>query len=398
MNTKTHHVRIPVILLLVAVVLWTLWLIPDSSAQQGNLFNSPLPTPTATPSSKLAQDAKMYATEFDVDLNEAIRRLKLQGDIGDLNADLSEKEEKTFASLWIQHKPEYRVIVQFTQNGEAILQPYIKDGPLTDMIEVRMANVTLNQLRIDRERAAQIVNMLGIRAYTGINIIENRAELNVLDPVQLETALQDSGQQLPDNIKVIKVDEMPKEVTDIFGGLALTDCTSGFSVKTFDGSTKGITTAGHCSNTQTYDGKNLPFQSGTTGGVYDIQWHTAPDFTVRNLVYDGGAYNRYIYSVKFRNNQSVGDWVCKYGMTSSYSCGAIVDKDFDGVNIRVDTSVQPGDSGGPWFLGNIAYGTTISSVGDDSVYGPVDHIYNILGLTVMIESELHQSFWRGGEE
>ena len=329
----------------------------------------------------LVRDAREYASVMQVDLDEAIRRLQLQDAIGGLGAALVEKEEDTFAGLWIQHQPEYRVIAQFARNGEATIRPYSENGPLAGIVEVRTASITLNELETARAQASQVTQELGIRANSGINVFENRAELYVLAPVQLDDALRKADLQLPANVEVIKVDELPKEVTDIFGGKALRTCTSGFSVRNAGG-TKGITTAGHCDNWQTYNGTNLPFQSGTTGGIYDIQWHTAPGFTVRNLVFDG-TYNRYIYGVKFRSSQSVGEWVCKYGKTTGYACGTIVDKQFDGVNVRVNTGVQEGDSGGPWFWNNTAYGTTISALGSDSIYGPVDHIYNILGLTVL---------------
>ncbi len=337
--------------------------------------------PIAQGDEALVKDAQEYSSAMKVELDEAIRRLKLQSTIGELGAELAEKEQDTFAGLWIQHQPEYRVVVQFTRNSEATIQPYIENGPLAGIVEIRTARVTLSELEAARIQASQIAQELGIRLYSGINVFENRAELYVLDPAQLDDALRKANLQLPANVEVIKVDELPREVTDIFGGKALRTCTSGFSVRNANW-IKGITTAGHCSNWQTYNGTNLPFQSGTTGGVYDIQWHTAPGFTVRNLVFDG-TYNRYIYGVKFRSSQSVGEWVCKYGMTSGYSCGTIVDKQFDGVNIRVNTGVKGGDSGGPWFWNNTAYGTTISAFGNDSIYGPVDHIYNILGLTVL---------------
>jgi hypothetical protein len=335
----------------------------------------------------LMKDAQAYAAAMGVDLGEAIRRLQLQDDIGSLNAALAANEADTFAGLWIQHQPTYRVVVHFTRDGEAVIQPYIEHGPLAGMVEVRIAHATLNELEAARAQAAQIAHGLSIRASSGINVLKNRAELYVLDPTEFDVALREADLQLPANVKVIKVSELPKEVTDIFGGLALTTCTSGFSVKD-SGGTKGITTAGHCSNDQWYNGVKLPFVSGTTGGVYDIQWHTAPGFTVRNLVFDG-TYNRYIFSVKFRANQSVGEWVCKYGMTTGYACGTIATTSQDGVNVRVDNmTVQGGDSGGPWFWNNTAYGTTISSctLGDGTpcaIYGPVDHIYNILGLTVL---------------
>ena len=343
--------------------------------------------PIAQGDEALVKDAREYASAMKVDLDEAIRRLKLQGDIGDLNAGLAEKEGDTFAGLWIQHQPKYRVIVQFTRNGEATIRPYIENGPLAGLVEVRTASVTLSELEAARAQASQVTQGLGIRAYSGINVFENRAELYVLDPVQLNDALRKANLQLPANVEVIKVNELPREVTDIFGGKALRTCTSGFSVRNASW-IKGITTAGHCSNWQTYNGTNLPFKSGTTGGVYDIQWHTAPGFTVRNLVFDG-TYNRYIYGRKFSYSQAVGEWVCKYGKTTGYACGTIYLKNVDGANIAVRwIGVAEGDSGGPGFWNNTAYGTTISSCtfGDGSfgtIYGPVDHIYNILGLTVL---------------
>lgn len=334
----------------------------------------------------LMQDAKMYASRFGVDLDEAIRRLKLQSEIGDLNAELAAKERDTFAGLWIQHQPEYRVIVRFTRNGGVTIRPYIENGPLADIIEIRTASVTLAELEADRDQAARIARGLGIRDFSAINIIENRAELYVLDPEQLNIALRKANLQLPANVEVIKVNELPREVDAIFGGLALTTCTSGFSVKNSSG-TKGITTAGHCRNSQQYHGVNLPLVDEVWSDPYDIQWHTAPGFTVRNLVFDG-TYARPIYGVKFRASQSVGEWVCKYGKTTHYGCGQIVLTNFQGVNVAVDIPVDNGDSGGPWFWYNTAYGTTkyACTFGDGShgaIYVPVDQIYGILGLTIL---------------
>ncbi len=365
--------RVYVMLVVLLVTLTAFPVATTSFAQQGD--------------EALTRDAQAYAAAMGVNLDEAIRRLQLQDEIGSLNAALVVNEADTFAGLWIQHQPTYRVVVQFTHNGETTIRPYIENGPLAGIVDVRIAHVTLNELESARSHAAQIAREIGIRASSGINVVENSAELYVLDPIQLDAAWQKTGLQLPANVKVIKVNELPRKVADIFGGLALTTCTSGFSVKNSSG-TKGITTAGHCSNDQWYNGVNLPFVSGTTGGIYDIQWHTAPGLTVRNLVFDG-TYNRYIFSVKFRATQSVGEWVCKYGMTSGYACDTIATTSQDGVNVRVDNmTVQGGDSGGPWFWNNTAYGTTIArcTLGDGTpcaICGPVDHIYNILGLTVL---------------
>jgi hypothetical protein len=343
-------------------------------------------TQTAQVDDALIMDAKAYSSAMGVDVNEAIRRLQLQDDIGELNRELTEKEGETFAGLWIQHQPEYRVIVMFTRDGDTTLQAY-QNGSLAGLVEAHTARATLKELEVAQSQAVQAVSNLGIRISSGINIPNNRAELYALDPVQLTAGLRKVDIQLPDNVDVVKFIELSKDVADIFGGKALTTCTSGFSVKNSSG-TKGVTTAGHCSNTQSFNGVNLPWQNGTTGGLFDIQWHSAPGFTVRNLVFDG-TYNRFIYSVKFRASQSVGEWVCKYGMTTGYACGTIATTSQDGVNVRLDNmTVQGGDSGGPWFWNNTAYGTTIAACTLSNgtpcvIYGPVDHIYITLGLTIL---------------
>lgn len=75
----------------------------------------------------------------------------------------------------------------------------------------------LNELEVARAQVAQIARELGIRASSGINVVENSAELYVLDLTQFDAALQKAGLQLPANVNVIKVNELPREVADIFG-------------------------------------------------------------------------------------------------------------------------------------------------------------------------------------
>ena len=102
-----------------------------------------------------------------------------------------------------------------------------------------------------------------------------------------------------------------------------------------------------------------------------------------------GTNNRFIYGYEFRSSQAIGEWVCKYGMSTGYACGTIANNAQDGVNIRIDNmSVNFGDSGGPWFWNNTAYGSTQSkcTLGNGQpcvIYGPVDHIYNQLQVSIL---------------
>ena len=83
-----------------------------------------------------------------------------------------------------------------------------------------------------------------------------------------------------------------------------------------------------------------------------------------------------------RTSQSVGEYVCKYGRATHYTCGYIDTKNYrpDPDNIpgpsptfiRVDNTAgygdlsDSGDSGGPWFNTNDAYGTHVGSPAGDS--------------------------------
>ncbi|MBN2002440.1 MAG: hypothetical protein JXA21_03710 [Anaerolineae bacterium] len=340
----------------------------------------------------LVRDAQEYAKDQGINLDEAIRRLQLQDQIGELNTHLIGKEQSTFAGLWIQHSPQYRVIVYFTHNGKETIEPYIKDGALDSIVEVRTANTTLKDLENIQDDTLRAVREFGIPVESGINVFENRVELYVTEGTQLTRALQETEKQLSDSVVIIEVEELSTNVTDIYAGFALTTCTSGFSVQNSSG-TKGITTAAHCQNSQSYNGTSLPFQGSAEGAYYDFQWHTAPGFTVRNLAFDG-TYNRYVYSTKHRDNQVINEFVCKYGRSTGSGCGYIIDKNYtpttpgswcstfirvhrDGVDLA-----EGGDSGGPWFSGNTAYGIMRSQIGNDATYMAINYI-SYLGISVL---------------
>ena len=129
----------------------------------------------------LSQDAQNYADHFGVDLQEAITRLTLQEPIGVLGAELEAREADTLAGLWIQHEPEYRVVVAFTRTEKAQSRNMCATGPLLDLIEVRTANATLRDLIQAQSKASQIVAGVGFQLSSGINVIENRVEIYTSD-------------------------------------------------------------------------------------------------------------------------------------------------------------------------------------------------------------------------
>ena len=330
-----------------------------------------------------AKDTQWYADRYGVTPDEAARRLELGPEISMLQSELRRNESETFAGLWLEHTPTYRVVAQFTDNGIETIRPYIQDRPLSQKVEVRRADLSEATLIESQDSVVELVDELGIDNDSRVDIRNNQVEFYVLDKAGLNSELNSRGVSLAPEISVVQVESLSKPAaTEIYGGLEPTTCTTGFSVT--DGTDEGVTTAGHCNNSQAYDWTSLTYEGGTTGGTYDIQWHSTTSLTVRNIVYDG-TRDRFIYDEELWEDQYVGQSVCMYGRASGGNCGAILSTTFDQVNVQTDISVQGGDSGGPFFWSDKAFGTTISYSGSTSIYGPVDHIKNILGLELILE-------------
>jgi hypothetical protein len=158
---------------------------------------------------------------------------------------------------------------------------------------------------------------------------------------------------------------------EFYGGFRLHTCTSAFSVKEKSWPyRKGILTAGHCPNGQD------PFQIGRIRFVAerfkfesDAQWHRVVNpHTVDNVfranTYDFKKTSKYI----IRRKNMIGRYVCHYGISSGHSCGRVTSVFYKPGNyyaykaqkyVKVEGSNLrqcSGDSGGPWFKGNRAYG------------------------------------------
>ncbi len=173
----------------------------------GSASSSPTGSSADGPSIEdaLARDVESYASEYNVDLDEALRRLQFQDLIGELNAELAAQERDTFAGLWIEHTPEFRVWVRFTRDGEDTIRPYIADGPLADIVEVRGASASLAQLEAAQAALSSVLSDLEVDVSHGLNVAENRVELFVADRARFECLLREAGIRLPDHVELVAV-------------------------------------------------------------------------------------------------------------------------------------------------------------------------------------------------
>ena len=200
------------------LILALLLLLVVASCDNGDKEGLPtpyFPQPTNPNEDSLSWDAQGYAALFDISTEEALRRFELQDLAGTLGASLAEREEATFAGLWLEHTPDFRVIVQFTRDGESTIKPYLQGSVLTDAIELRIAEVSLAKLEEVQAETLSSIRRGGILADSGINVRENRVELYVTDRRQLDNPLPNGWLELSPRVNVIVVEELSKPVVDI---------------------------------------------------------------------------------------------------------------------------------------------------------------------------------------
>jgi len=77
------------------------------------------------------------ARVYNVPLQEAARRIGLQGRISNLVAQLQGGSDPEFAGVWIQHQPSFKVVIAYTHPTEAKLSALNIDPEVRSLIELR---------------------------------------------------------------------------------------------------------------------------------------------------------------------------------------------------------------------------------------------------------------------
>lgn len=345
------------------------------------------------PSKALLEDANSYAERFHVNLDEAVRRLQIQSKVGILEAALAHDEQASFAGLWLEHEPTFRVVMSFT-DGAAPQRLLPELDSLKGEVEVRSARWTLAELQKDQAAAIALANRLGYVVDADINVRENRVEMYVVEDREI-SGLRNAQREFPASVVLIGVDRLA-EPNQLDGGESLSTCTGGFTVRTASGE-MGISTAAHCGNTQSAQGQTLNFRSEDQQGNQDVQWHSACGLLDVSDNFESGLGLRDVSGTQHRDNQAIGSLVCKFGLNTGRTCGTIQSKSYapsyvssaSSTFVRVDGGNNDlsanGDSGGPWFVETVAYGIHSGSPGsdaNDALYMPINYISSI-GVSVL---------------
>jgi len=178
---------------------------------------------------------------------------------------------------------------------------------------------------------------------------------------------------------------------NIYGAVPLSTCTVGFSTSAdgASGGNRGIATADHCDDTQVYDGRlPLEFQYAHTSGTWgDVQWHKGSEYEYDDFYADVGD----LRDVSERGFAVEGKDLCKNGKSTRKTCDKVYQlnhcrNDYCHLTAMHNRYASGGDSGGPWFWGNTAYGIHSGykwwNFKDRDLFTPTDYLSNALGIHV----------------
>lgn len=309
----------------------------------------------------------------------------------DLQVELREKYPESFGGMYVDYSPAQIVIL-----WEGPVGSELDDILGTDGVVVR--ETLFSEIEIEDHQLAvnETLNEAGIRSDSWTDIRTGSVNVEVLDGDSHQAAhdLRSASLNDPDDpaVNLRTVEELSHQQATITGGMRTTSCTSGFNVRRPSDGARRATVAGHCGNTQSFGSTSSSYFNQWWGGSRDVQMHTFSSSHTLTAQFQVGSGLRSVTSSRSRTATVIGETVCHYGPRSGHDCGTISSKTHTPASNVVPSAyptfiqVAPlsgagalttgGDSGGPWFIGNRAYGfhTGAATNGSYSYYMSVSFI------------------------
>ena len=356
--------------------------------------------PVETRDQALAEDSIQYAAQFRVTPDEALRRLKAQEHSVVVTDSIAREFSDRLAGISIEHSPSYRIDVLLT--GSEPVADRDTDGiPIIFRIGAKATHAeavaAMRRHLIDFRRELPGSRGAGYDQRTGEVVLLIRPEDAASFGIE---SIRRRAEQLGGVPVRIVANSLRETDMSIVGGgrveglNVLTNrrnrCTSGFVVT--NGEVHAITTAAHCPDQLTYidrDGNSSPTlpMIGSWGLAYrDVQINGSAD-SPDPLFYAnrGSGSLRDVETWRSVASTRAGDFVCHYGESSGYSCAIVELTDYappgelcggpcspTWVTVK-GPSCAPGDSGGPVFSGDVAFGIAKGINHDDA--GRCDFYY-----------------------
>jgi len=341
----------------------------------------------------LAEDAVQYAGRFRVSPDDALNRLKAQQASVSVTDAIAREFTDRLAGISIEHAPEYRIVVLLT-GTEAVADRTAAGVPVVFRTGAKathaQAVAAMRRHLIDFRTELPSARGAGYDQRTGeVVLLVTPADASRLGVDAIRSrAEQVSG--VPVRIVVNQLIESNMSVDGggrVEGLNLLTNrrgrCTSGFVVT--NGEINAITTAAHCPDQLTYIDQNgnssatLPMIGSWGAGYRDVQINGSAD-SPQPLFYAnrGAGALRAVDTWRPVASTRAGDFVCHYGESSGYSCATVELTDYAPPGALCGGPCSPtwvtvtgpsckqGDSGGPVFSSNVAFGLAKGINRDDS--------------------------------
>ena len=330
----------------------------------------------------LAQDAAEYAAQFGVSPAEALRRLKAQEASVAATEAIAREFAGRLAGISIEHSPAYRIVVLLT-GSEPVADRTAAGVPIVFRTGARathaQAVAAMRRHLIDfrselpgargagyDQRTGEVVLLItpAVAQSPGVEAIGSRAEAISGVPVRVVVnPLLESNMAVVGGARVEGLNVLTNRQNR---------CTTAFVVT--NGEVNAITTAAHCPDQLTYDeddGSSVTLPMiGSWGAAYrDVQINGSADSPYPYFFSDQPAGSlREVETWRSVASTRAGDFVCHYGSSSGYSCATVELTDYappgelcggpcspTWVTVKGPSCV-PGDSGGPVFSGDVAFG------------------------------------------
>ena len=341
----------------------------------------------------LAEDAVQYAGQFRVSPDEALTRLKAQQASVAATDEIAREFADRLAGISIEHAPQFRIVVLLT-GTEAVADRTAAGVPIIFRTGAKatraQAVAAMRRHLIDFRTELPGARGAGYDQRTGeVVLLVTPADTSRLGLDAIRARAEEvSG--VPVRVVVNELNESNMSVNGggrVEGLNLLTNrrgrCTSGFVVT--NGEINAITTAAHCPDQLTYidqDGNSsptLPMIGSWGAGYRDVQINGSAD-SPQPLFYSnrGAGALRRVETWRAVASTRAGDFVCHYGESSGYSCATVELTDYAPPGTLCGGPCSPtwvtvggpackqGDSGGPVFSGNVAFGLAKGINRDDS--------------------------------
>ncbi len=132
----------------------------------------------------------MYAETLGITYAEAQRRLELQVEMSSLESKVI-AGEPTYAGSWMEHQPEFGLVVGFASpDGEILIQKYLVGIPWADLVRVKQMPYTIDELRAIADQVHQAASKTSVPFESGINIPAAKVTFYTPYPDELRRQLE----------------------------------------------------------------------------------------------------------------------------------------------------------------------------------------------------------------